>query len=391
MDPSQYVTPHSPSQIPASRVKYHHPYFSPAEVEHLSEKQRGKLSNQEKLKQQACSFIEAVGTKIGFPRRTIATAQNLYHRFHLFFPRKDFNYFFVTTACLYVSAKMHDTLKKPRDILMVSYTIRFHELVARFKTSGREVEIDLAIVEQDRQNLLGIERLVIETISFNFTVRMPFPYVIKFSRSLNISKKLARFAWRLASDSSRTFAPLQYPPHVVAMGCIYLAALLKSFERPPERPSTFRSSHELVSLLTQSREWESKYRVCIEDLEEICHLLLDLLIYAAQNTSTTTSPSTPSSPSPNTHPLQRNPRSSHPLHLTQQAASKPPPIPYKHDTLMRLKIHLRETEHMAKPRVDVDGANNLDELGGGKSGDAPGLGRNEGTVRFVFGPERLLS
>lgn len=51
------------------------------------------------------------------------------------------------------------------------------------------------------------------------------------------------------------------------MGCIYLAALLKSFERPPERPSTFRSSHELVSLLTQSREWESKYRVCIEDLE----------------------------------------------------------------------------------------------------------------------------
>lgn len=26
------------------------------------------------------------------PRKTIATAQNLYHRFHLFFPRKDFSY-----------------------------------------------------------------------------------------------------------------------------------------------------------------------------------------------------------------------------------------------------------------------------------------------------------
>ena len=26
------------------------------------------------------------------PRKTIATAQNLYHRFHLFFPRKDFAY-----------------------------------------------------------------------------------------------------------------------------------------------------------------------------------------------------------------------------------------------------------------------------------------------------------
>ena len=26
------------------------------------------------------------------PRKTVATAQNLYHRFHLFFPRKDFGY-----------------------------------------------------------------------------------------------------------------------------------------------------------------------------------------------------------------------------------------------------------------------------------------------------------
>lgn len=39
-------------------------------------------------------------------------------------------------------------------------------------------------VEQDRQRLLAIERLVLETICFNFTVRMSFPYVIKFGRAL---------------------------------------------------------------------------------------------------------------------------------------------------------------------------------------------------------------
>ena len=105
-----YQPPQSPSQLPASHVKYHHPYFSPTEVELLSEKQRGKLAaNQEKLRQQACGFIEAVCLKIGLyvlynvavmqasykgysPRRTIATAQSLYHRFHLFFPMKEFNY-----------------------------------------------------------------------------------------------------------------------------------------------------------------------------------------------------------------------------------------------------------------------------------------------------------
>lgn len=63
---SGHNAPQSPSQLPASNIRYHHPYFSPEEVEYLSEKQRGKTSvNQEKLRQQACGFIEAVGVKIG--------------------------------------------------------------------------------------------------------------------------------------------------------------------------------------------------------------------------------------------------------------------------------------------------------------------------------------
>lgn len=101
----------SPSQLPASYVKYHLPYFTPDEVERMCERQRGKMSmtQEEKHRQQACGFIEAVGSRIGLyvllwhhlhelndvhtsPRKTIATAQNLYHRFHLFFARKDYAY-----------------------------------------------------------------------------------------------------------------------------------------------------------------------------------------------------------------------------------------------------------------------------------------------------------
>lgn len=52
---------------PAFKTKFHHPYFTPHEVEALSTKQRGKLSTsqEEKQRQQACSFIEAVGGRIG--------------------------------------------------------------------------------------------------------------------------------------------------------------------------------------------------------------------------------------------------------------------------------------------------------------------------------------
>jgi CTD kinase subunit beta len=56
-----------PESSTTSRVKLYKPYFTPAEVERLSAKQRGKLSvsREERGRQQACSFIDAVGTRCG--------------------------------------------------------------------------------------------------------------------------------------------------------------------------------------------------------------------------------------------------------------------------------------------------------------------------------------
>lgn len=120
--------------------------------------------------------------------------------------------------------------------------------------------------------------------------------------------------------------------------------------------------------------------------KEICHHLLDLLIHAAQNPSATTSPSTPSSPSPHNHasPRPHPSHPSHPAHPLHHVPVNPPPVPYKHDALMRLKIHLRETEHPARPREPPGAGRDASDA------DTAGLGKNEGTVRFMFGPERLV-
>ena len=45
-------------------------------------------------------------------------------------------------AALYVSTKMHDTLKKPKDILTASYAVRFPEKALKSKTLVREVDVD---------------------------------------------------------------------------------------------------------------------------------------------------------------------------------------------------------------------------------------------------------
>jgi hypothetical protein len=40
---------------------------------------------------------------------------------------------------------MHDTLKKPREIVMVSYAVRFPELAAKSKSVAGEVDMDPAV------------------------------------------------------------------------------------------------------------------------------------------------------------------------------------------------------------------------------------------------------
>lgn len=59
-----------------------------------------------------------------------------------------------------------------------------------------------------------------------------------------------------------------FPPHVVALACLYLAALLSSFEQgtSPEQ-SGFHSSHEIAATLGNSGEWESQFQAHIEDLD----------------------------------------------------------------------------------------------------------------------------
>ena len=53
--------------IPVSTVKEYKPYFIPQEIQELCEKTRGKMSvsQEEKTRQHACTFIGAIGAKIG--------------------------------------------------------------------------------------------------------------------------------------------------------------------------------------------------------------------------------------------------------------------------------------------------------------------------------------
>lgn len=142
---------------PLAVVRSFRAYLSPLEVDHLVHLQAARdhthaLSDHRihLYRQLAAGFIERVANRLGLqvsqnalrgpytpptrlkantqsphsPRRTIATAQKLYHRFHLHFSLVDFPHQDVSLACLLVASKLEDTLKKLRDIQIAAWQVQ---------------------------------------------------------------------------------------------------------------------------------------------------------------------------------------------------------------------------------------------------------------------------
>ncbi|KAJ9102543.1 hypothetical protein QFC21_002944 [Naganishia friedmannii] len=343
--PRQLDSPSTPvptftSSEPISKT--YKAYFSQNEVDQLFTNQRGKLTTAkaEKIKQVACGFIDAVGLRIGFPRRVIATGQALYHRFHLYFPLKDFNYIEVSLSTLYAAAKLHDTLKKPRDLILASYAIRHPELLkGRLTLSVDPASIDPKQLESERKRILSIERLVLETLCFNFIVGAEgsgspgldvFGLSMKLGKRGGYRKKFIYTAWKMIIDSwssvsailnefphatctsYRTTASLSYTPQTICMACFYATAILY---KPPAglgNPDgafgdVSRTSHEEKEMISDIDSfidvvarwdtgsldtWLQGIPVAMADIHDIVHLLLDLHVFILQSSSrptTTTS------------------------------------------------------------------------------------------------------
>ncbi|EPQ31228.1 uncharacterized protein PFL1_01413 [Pseudozyma flocculosa PF-1] len=271
---------------PITQTLSYLPYFTAGQLESLYAKQRGNKLAESKWHSNrniATGFIQAVASRLGFPQRTTATAQLTYQRFHLFYPPSDFVLHEVALASLVLAAKLNDTPKKARDILLASYAFRFPELVkgdddpAAGPSSGAslsaaaavagtkrkappssrsadpasalastsaigtvsETDIDPAVLETDRKRIMALEKLLLESICFNFQLCAPstLALVVKLCRRWSLPRCLARTAWRVAADLFRTPAPLQHPPHVIASASVYAAALLAVPPSSPAQPS----------------------------------------------------------------------------------------------------------------------------------------------------------
>lgn len=70
--------------------------------------------------------------------------------------------------------------------------------------------------------------MILEELDSHLVVFSPYESLTKLLRSDAQLADLGQNAWAALNDAYRTDLPLMYPPHLIAIGCVYLASVICS-------------------------------------------------------------------------------------------------------------------------------------------------------------------
>ncbi|KAI9897867.1 hypothetical protein N3K66_007723 [Trichothecium roseum] len=173
---------------------------------------------------QGVELIDKVRARLRLPVRTFDTAAVYFHKFRLAFRDADYNYQDAALASLFVACKVEDTIKKSRDILAAAFSV---------KNPDKTVPADDKIFEAQSKVIIGLERLILETIGFDYRTRYPQKLLVKIVRAVlppssrpEAAKHFFSVAYALCTDMYRTFVPLKRTTFSMVMAVVELTARL---------------------------------------------------------------------------------------------------------------------------------------------------------------------
>ncbi|TWU77257.1 RNA polymerase II C-terminal domain kinase beta subunit [Metarhizium rileyi] len=172
---------------------------------------------------QGVQLIDNVRENLQLPVRTFDTACTYYHKFRLNFRDAEYSYQDAALASLFVACKVEDTIKKSKDILAAAYNV---------KNPEKTVAPDDKMFEQTGKIIIGLERLILETIGFDFRTRYPQKLLVKVVRralgkSSANSRDFLATAYAMCIDMYKTFIPIKRTTFSMVMAVVELTAHMR--------------------------------------------------------------------------------------------------------------------------------------------------------------------
>ncbi|KAK7324333.1 hypothetical protein VNO77_27866 [Canavalia gladiata] len=233
-------------------------YFSRKEIEENSpSKQDGiDLKKETYLRKSYCTFLQDLGMRLKVPQVTIATAIIFCHRFFLRQSHAKNDRRTIATVCMFLAGKVEETPRPLKDVILVSY-----EIIHKKDPAAVQRIKQKEVYEQQKELILLGERVVLATLGFDLNVHHPYKPLVEAIKKFKVAQNaLAQVAWNFVNDGLRTSLCLQFKPHHIAAGAIFLAAKFLKVKLP--------SDGEKV--------WWQEFDVTPRQLEEVSNQMLEL-------------------------------------------------------------------------------------------------------------------
>ncbi|XP_065857838.1 cyclin-T1-3-like isoform X1 [Euphorbia lathyris] len=233
-------------------------YFSRKEIEEDSTSRRDNidLKKEAYIRKSYCTYLQDLGMRLKVPQLTIATAIIFCHRFFLRQSHAKNDRRTIATVCMFLAGKVEETPRPLKDVILVSYEIihkKDPEAVQKIKQKE--------VYEQQKELILIGERVVLATLAFDLNVQHPYKPLVDAIKKFKVAQNaLAQVAWNFVNDGLRTSLCLQFKPHHIAAGAIFLAAKFLKVKLP--------SDGEKV--------WWQEFDVSPRQLEEVSNQMLEL-------------------------------------------------------------------------------------------------------------------
>ncbi|XP_058108818.1 cyclin-T1-3-like isoform X2 [Magnolia sinica] len=233
-------------------------YLSRKDIEENSPSRKDgiDLKKETYFRKSYCTFLQDLGMRLKVPQVTIATAIIFCHRFFLRQSHAKNDRRIIATVCMFLAGKVEETPRPLKDVILVSY-----EMINKKDPAAVQRIKQKEVYEQQKELILLGERVVLSTLGFDLNVHHPYKPLVEAIKKFKVAQNaLAQVAWNFVNDGLRTSLCLQFKPHHIAAGAIFLAAKFLKVKLP--------SDGEKV--------WWQEFDVTPRQLEEVSNQMLEL-------------------------------------------------------------------------------------------------------------------
>ncbi|XP_024010958.1 cyclin-T1-5 isoform X2 [Eutrema salsugineum] len=157
---------------------------------------------------------------------------------------------------MFLAGKVEETPRPLKDVIFVSY-----EIINKKDPGAAQKIKQKEVYEQQKELILNGEKIVLSTLGFDLNVHHPYKPLVEAIKKFKVAQNaLAQVAWNFVNDGLRTSLCLQFKPHHIAAGAIFLAAKFLKVKLP--------SDGEKV--------WWQEFDVTPRQLEDVSNQMLEL-------------------------------------------------------------------------------------------------------------------